>query len=99
MASIVRMILVLSLLCASSGFILSYLKMTTAGRIEEQVLTYVQGPALAQVFPDAENIPLVERHVFTLPDGRNVTVFPEAGSCTASLWKTARPASAEISAC
>ena len=31
MASIVRMILVLSLLCASSGFILSYLKMTTAG--------------------------------------------------------------------
>ncbi len=76
MASIVRMILVLSLLCASSGFILSYLKMTTAGRIEEQVLTYVQGPALAQVFPDAENIPLVERHVFTLPDGRNVTVFP-----------------------
>ena len=76
MASILRMIAVLSLLCASSGFLLSYLKMTTAGRIEEQVLTYVQGPALAEVFPDAENVPLTERHAFTLPDGRSVTVFP-----------------------
>ena len=57
MASILRMIAVLSLLCASSGFLLSYLKMTTAGRIEEQVLTYVQGPALAEVFPDAETCP------------------------------------------
>ena len=76
MASILRMIAVLSLLCASSGFLLSYLKMTTAGRIEEQVLTYVQGPALAEVFPDAENVPLTERHTFTLPDGRSVTVFP-----------------------
>ncbi len=76
MASILRMIAVLSLLCASSGFLLSYLKMTTAGRIEEQVLTYVQGPALATVFPDAENAPLTERYAFTLPDGRNVMVFP-----------------------
>lgn len=75
MKSIVRMIAVLSLLCALSGFVLSYLKITTAPRIEEQVLNYVQGPALAHVFPDAENSPLIERHAFTL-DGRDIIVFP-----------------------
>ena len=84
MKSIIRMIAVLSLLCALSGFVLSYLKITTAPRIEEQVLNYVQGPALTLVFPDAENSPLVERHTFTL-DGRD---------CTAWRWKTARRASA-----
>ena len=35
MKSIIRMIAVLSLLCALSGFVLSYLKITTAPRIEE----------------------------------------------------------------
>ena len=75
MKSIIRMIAVLSLLCALSGFVLSYLKITTAPRIEEQVLNYVQGPALTLVFPDAENSPLVERHTFTL-DGRDIIVFP-----------------------
>ena len=75
MKSIIRMIAVLSLLCALSGFVLSYLKITTAPRIEEQVLNYVQGPALARVFPDAENSPLVERHKFNL-DGREIMVFP-----------------------
>ena len=76
MASIIRMIVVLSLLCALSGFVLSYLKITTAPRIEEQTLKYQQGPALARVFPDAQNEPLAERESFTLPDGRSVTVFP-----------------------
>lgn len=76
MAAIARMIVVLSMLCAISGFALSYLKMSTASRIEEQVLAFVQKPALAQVFPDAENLPLLERRKFPLPDGRMVTVFP-----------------------
>lgn len=76
MASIFRMITVLSLLCALAGFVLSYLKISTASQIEEQVLTYVQGPALDQVFPDADNVPVQERHVFNLPGGREVTVFP-----------------------
>lgn len=76
MKSILRMIVVLSVLCAISGFVLSYLKISTAPRIEEQVLNYVQGPALQRVFPDAENAPLTERHRFTLPDGREVMVFP-----------------------
>ena len=55
MADILRMIVVLSALCGLSGFALSYLKMVTAPVIEEQVLTYVQGPAIAGVFTDLDN--------------------------------------------
>ena len=57
MADILRMIVVLSALCGLSGFALSYLKMVTAPVIEEQVLTYVQGPAIAGVFTDIDNQP------------------------------------------
>ncbi len=76
MAAILRMIVVLSLLCGLSGFVLSYLRMSTATRIEEQVLVNVQGPALATVFPNAENSPIAERHRFELPGGAAVMVFP-----------------------
>ena len=41
MLAIIRMIVVLSSICGLSGFALSYLKISTAPRIEEQVLTYV----------------------------------------------------------
>jgi electron transport complex protein RnfG len=50
--------------------------MITAPRIEEQVLTYVQGPALHSVFAVAENAPIAGRRKFALPDGRQTTVFP-----------------------
>ena len=52
MLAIIRMIVVLSSICGLSGFALSYLKISTAPRIEEQVLTYVQGPAILKVFAD-----------------------------------------------
>ncbi len=76
MASIFRMVLVLSLLCGTSGFVLSYLKTLTAPVIEEQVLTYVQGPALTRIFPDADNSPIADRKIFTLENGTSVTLFP-----------------------
>ena len=76
MKSIVQMILVLSLLCGTAGFCLSYLKMTTAARIESQALTFVQGPAILEVFKNAENAPIADRKTFTLSDGRTVNVFP-----------------------
>ena len=68
MLAIIRMIVVLSSICGLSGFALSYLKISTAPRIEEQVLTYVQGPAILKVFADIDK-------TFTL-DGAKVTVFP-----------------------
>lgn len=76
MTNILRMVAVLSLLCGLSGFALSYLKMVTATRIEDQVLTYVQGPALNRLFARAENSPITDRRKFTLPDGRLMTLFP-----------------------
>lgn len=76
MAAALRMIVVLSAICGLAGFALSYLKMVTAPRIEEQVLTYVQKPALLRVFPDADNDPIAERKKFSLPDGGAITVFP-----------------------
>jgi electron transport complex protein RnfG len=72
----VKMIVVLSALCGLSGFGLSYLKLRTAVPIENQVLRYVQGPAILKVFRQAQNSPIEDRKVFTLKDGRKVNVFP-----------------------
>ena len=76
MKSILQMVIVLSLLCGSAGLCLSYLKMTTAESIENQVLTFVQGPAILDVFKTADNSPIADRKTFTLKDGRTVKVFP-----------------------
>lgn len=76
MGDIIRMIVVLSALCGLSGFALSYLKMVTAPGIEEQVLTYVQGPAIKRAFATMENDPIADRMNFSLPDGRRIYVFP-----------------------
>ena len=75
MIGMLRMVVVLSVLCGLSGFALSYLKMVTAPRIEEQVLTYVQGPALARVFTHAQKSPIADRRKFPLEHG-SVMVFP-----------------------
>ncbi len=76
MRDIMKMLVVLSGICAISGFALSYLKMITAIPIEEQVLTYVQAPALARVFTNVDNSPVTDRKKFTLKDGRSIMVFP-----------------------
>lgn len=70
-----NMIIVLSLICSISGFVLSTLKKTTAPVIEMQVLTYVQGPAIKRVCPSATNDPIAERKSFEW-EGRNIVVFP-----------------------
>ena len=84
MKSILQMIVVLSVLCGMAGFCLSYLKITTAPLIESQALTFVQGPAILEVFKNAENSPIEDRRSFTLADGRRVNVFPcmEGGRLT-----------------
>lgn len=76
MRETLHMITVLGLICAVSGFSLSFLKEETAPIIAEQILVNVQGPAVHTVFPSADNDPLAERREFTLEDGRSVTVFP-----------------------
>ncbi|WP_419787174.1 RnfABCDGE type electron transport complex subunit G [Pseudodesulfovibrio sp.] len=71
MREIIHMIVVLSLICASSGALLVNLKQNTKDKIEQQVLTYVQGPALLSVLKNHDNDPIAERVTID-----NVTVFP-----------------------
>jgi electron transport complex protein RnfG len=75
MREILGMIVVLSCICGASGFALAYLKETTAPIIEAQVLENVQGPAIRQVYPAADNQPVEERKSFTR-DNRQIMVFP-----------------------
>jgi len=84
-----RMILVLSLICGLSGLTLATVREATSERIEEQVLTYVQGPALEQIFSDYDNNPVKDRKVFDTPDGP-VTVFPamKGGKLTGVAFET-----------
>lgn len=77
MREIIKMIVVLSAICGLSGFCLSYLKQLTAPAIENQVLTYVQGPAIKQVLADTDNDPIADRKKFTNPTtGKEINVFP-----------------------
>ncbi len=75
MREIIKMIVVLSIICAISGLSLSYLQQTTAPIIEEQVLALVQAPAIKAIYKDAENNPVEERQAFAGSKGK-VTVFP-----------------------
>lgn len=75
MKDMCKMVIVLSLLCGLSGFALSYLKDVTTDKIESQVLTYVQGPALQSVFNGQDNSPIADRKVFSI-DNKKITIFP-----------------------
>ncbi|WP_319761789.1 RnfABCDGE type electron transport complex subunit G [Maridesulfovibrio sp.] len=71
MREIIHMIVVLSIICATSGAVLVNLKQATKSQIEQQVLTYVQGPALLSVLKNRDNDPIKERVKI-----KDVTVFP-----------------------
>lgn len=75
MKEMIKMVFVLSLICSLSGLTLATVRQATSARVEEQVLTYVQGPALQQIFGDYDNNPVKDRKTFDLPEGP-VTVFP-----------------------
>jgi len=75
MTPIPRILAVMALICGLSGFCLSYLKTSTASAIEEQVLTFVQGPAILSVLSGTDNSPIAERKRFEV-DGKSVMVFP-----------------------
>ncbi|WP_027184773.1 RnfABCDGE type electron transport complex subunit G [Desulfovibrio inopinatus] len=77
MGEIPKMIVVLSLICGISGFTLAGLRAATQSRIEEQVLTYVQAPAMKHVLQGYDNDPIKDRKSFTLAEtGQTITVFP-----------------------
>lgn len=76
MMEMIRMVFMLSLICGISGLTLASVRDFTANQVEEQELTYVQGPALNQIFSDADNNPVKDREKMTLPNGRELIVFP-----------------------
>ncbi len=94
MRELLRMIGVLSLICALSGLLLATVKQGTRTKIEEQVLTYVQGPAIRGVLSEYDNNPILERKSFDVPGGEErVIVFPamKKGHLKMVAMETAAP--------
>lgn len=89
MKEMIRMILVLSLICSASGLTLATVRQATSKRIEEQILTYVQGPAIEQIFTGYDNNPVLDRKEFQTPSGP-ITVFPamKSGQLTGVAFET-----------
>ena len=89
MKEMIKMMLVLSLICGIAGVTLAALKQATAPIIEEQVLTFVQAPAIESVLSGFDNDPIKDRRKFTV-DGRTVTVFPAitGGELTGLAFET-----------
>jgi electron transport complex protein RnfG len=67
MRDVIRMIVVLGVLAAVSGWLLWAVKMGTASQIEYQQLKFVKGPAIKNILEGCTNDPLVDR--FKIKDG------------------------------
>ena len=67
MREMIKMIIVLTILSCFSGGVLAYLRNSTQDRIDNQVLEFVKGPAIREVFQGASNNPITDR--FKLKDG------------------------------
>ena len=67
------MVVVLTVLSAFSGGLLSGLRNATAARIEVQQLKFVKGPAIKEILQGVSNDPIADR--FTLKDGDMVRKF------------------------
>jgi electron transport complex protein RnfG len=75
MKEMIKMVVVLSVICGISGSGLAALKQVTEPIIEEQVLTYVQAPAIHSVLTGYDNDPIKDRKKFEYK-GQTVMVFP-----------------------
>ncbi|MBW1725191.1 MAG: RnfABCDGE type electron transport complex subunit G [Deltaproteobacteria bacterium] len=73
MRDLVIMVVVLTVLSAFSGGLLSGLRNATAARIEIQQLKFVKGPAIKSILKGVSNDPIADR--FTLQDGDMVRKF------------------------
>jgi electron transport complex protein RnfG len=67
MRDIIRMIVVLGVMSAVSGWLLAGVKSGTAEQIEYQQLKFVKGPAIKMILQGCSNDPLVDR--FKIKDG------------------------------
>jgi len=67
MRDVIKMIVVLGVLAAVSGFVLWGVKTGTAAKIEYQQLKFVKGPAIQEIMEGCSNDPIVDR--FKIKDG------------------------------
>jgi electron transport complex protein RnfG len=79
MREMINMVLVLTIITAVSGGVLSILKNSTEERIEDQILKFQKAPAIEAIFSTVKNDPLKER--FKIPvkgedKDREITFFP-----------------------
>lgn len=74
MKEIVQMIVVLSLICAICAMALSGFRSATAERVENQVLSNVQGPKVKLVLEGSENDLIADRKKVTI-DGQELLLF------------------------
>jgi len=73
MREMIKMIIVLTILSCFSGGVLAYLRNNTQDRIDNQVLEFVKGPAIREVFQRASNNTITDR--FKLKDGDVARTF------------------------
>ncbi len=79
MREMINMVLVLTVITAVSGGVLSILKNSTADRIESQILKFEKAPAIEAIFSTATNDPLKERFKISVKGedkDREITFFP-----------------------
>jgi electron transport complex protein RnfG len=67
MGELIKMVVVLTVLAALSGGLLSGLRNATAARIEVQQLKFVKGPAIKAILKGVSNDPIKDR--FAIKDG------------------------------
>ncbi len=73
MRDIIRMIVVLGVMSAVSGWLLWAVKLGTAEQIEYQQLKFVKGPAIKMILQGCSNDPIVDR--FKIKDGEAESGF------------------------
>ena len=75
MREIIRMVIVLTIIAAVSGMLLSFVQKSTATPIANNQLKNILGPKLDQLFPERSNDPIAERQVLTLAED-GLTFYP-----------------------
>jgi len=72
MKEIIKMLVVLTLICAACGILLAFIQLSTKEQIIEQKLKYVQGPAVEEVLAGSTNDLIKDRKTIEIGDKKHV---------------------------
>lgn len=76
MRETLKLMIVLAIFCAASGFSLAFVKEATKDRIEYNKIKFLAAPAIKAVFPSYDNDPILDRIKVKISEEKIVTVFP-----------------------